>query len=211
MSKMFKVDGQRVKTWNPLGGECGYHCPWCWARKLIEKKGWDKYRGESNLWSWNRNFTNGDIVFVQSMTDLFHPKVPQSHINAILQQLRRFPNSTFYLLTKNSPRYHKFEIPKNAICGCTIETNRDTIPYYDTPKRSTRIRALCTLSHRKFISIEPIMDFDLPIFPFIIKGIKPEFVYVGYDNYGNGLLEPSSEKTQSLINYLNDFTEVRRK
>ncbi|RLG05024.1 MAG: hypothetical protein DRN65_07395, partial [Thaumarchaeota archaeon] len=41
--------------------------------------------------------------------------------------------------------------------------------------------------------------------------VKPIFVYVGYDNYGHKLPEPTLDKTKQLIAKLSEFTEVRYK
>lgn len=60
------------------------------------------------------------------------------------------------------------------------------------------------------VSIEPILDFD-PVFPRWIEQIKPEFVYVGFDNHNKHLEEPPLEKTRGLIKALEGFTEVRTK
>ncbi len=64
---------------------------------------------------------------------------------------------------------------------------------------------------RKFISIEPIMDFDLEIFAKWIEEIAPIQVSVGYDNWNNRLPEPSLSKTLQLIERLNEFTQVRER
>jgi len=64
---------------------------------------------------------------------------------------------------------------------------------------------------KKFISIEPILDFDLDIFVDWIKDIKPFMVYVGYDNYNNKLPEPPLRKTEELIKTLSNFTAIVKK
>jgi len=64
---------------------------------------------------------------------------------------------------------------------------------------------------KKMISIEPIMDFDVEDFCLYIERIKPEFVYVGFDNYGNNLPEPSIEKVEEFLSRLRGFTEVKEK
>jgi hypothetical protein len=67
------------------------------------------------------------------------------------------------------------------------------------------------LNHpRKFVSIEPVMDFDLTGFVSELKAIKPEMVAVGYNNYPEKcfLPEPELEKTQALIDRLRPFTKV---
>ena len=59
---------------------------------------------------------------------------------------------------------------------------------------------------------EPILDFDLKVFSKWIKAIRPEFVYIGYDNHDCKLLEPSLDKTTKLIDELEQSgIEVRLK
>ena len=211
MNRMFK---EVTETWNPLEGECPHHCSYCWARKLIKRHNMAKYRGEPRIIEkeMKRKFKDGSFVFVQDMSDLFANGVPTQCIIKILKYIEQFPNVTFLLLTKNPKRYHEFNIPKNCICGCTIETNRE---YHASLAPSTylRLMEMWYLGHpRKMISIEPIMDFDLNTFVLalgILNGL--EFVYIGYDNYNNHLPEPSLDKTMKLIRELETFTEVRTK
>ncbi|MDW8022109.1 MAG: hypothetical protein RMI78_05735, partial [Nitrososphaerota archaeon] len=58
---------------------------------------------------------------------------------------------------------------------------------------------------------EPILDFDLSELVHAIRRIKPIFVYVGYDNYGHRLPEPTLEKTKQLVEEISKFTDARFK
>lgn len=64
---------------------------------------------------------------------------------------------------------------------------------------------------RKFVTIEPILDFYLKDFVIKLRRLKTEFIYLGYDNHGCKLPEPPLEKTLALIEELEKFTEVRLK
>ena len=64
---------------------------------------------------------------------------------------------------------------------------------------------------KKFIAIEPILDFDLDKFVKWIEEIEPFMVFVGYDNYNNRLPEPPLQKTKELIRRLSEFTCVIEK
>ncbi|MBA7707801.1 hypothetical protein ES703_116684 [subsurface metagenome] len=64
---------------------------------------------------------------------------------------------------------------------------------------------------KKFISIEPICDFDLDEMLSWMAEINPEIIEVGYDNYHNRLREPPLAKTEKLIKELEGFTTVVRK
>jgi hypothetical protein len=55
---------------------------------------------------------------------------------------------------------------------------------------------------RKFISIEPIMDFDRECLLPWLNIVHPWAIAIGYDNYNNGLPEPPLAKTRELIESL---------
>jgi len=181
-----------TKTWNPVGGECGIGCYYCWARQLIKKYGMKKYQGEPRLFisELQKTFTKDDFVFVCDMRDLFEPNVPSAMIQQVLNYIAK-SSATFLLLTKNPHRYLEFAIPQNCVCGATIETDIDG--------RIGRFISMRELKHpRKMIAIEPIMEFT-PEFQDWIFSICPEFIAVGYDNYGNHLSEPELEDVLALI------------
>jgi len=172
--------------------------------RLIEKEFHDKYLNR-------RRFKDNGFVFVQDMSDLFANSVPFTMIREVNRYIKQFPETTFLLLTKNPKRYNEFLFFDNTICGATIETNRD-YEVSEAPDTTQRYIELSLLQHkRKMVSIEPIMDFDLDIFVNGLRTIKPEFIYIGYDNYHNNLVEPSIEKVDKLIDGLEEFTEVREK
>jgi protein gp37 len=134
------------------------------------------------------------------MTDLFGYWVPKEMIQEILNHLAQSP-AKFLLLTKFPKRYLEFDIPKNCVCGATIESNRD---YLITVPILSRVDAMSQITQSKMVSIEPIMDFDLESFVDMICAINPDFVAIGYDNYRNNLPEPKLEKTMKLIKILED-------
>ena len=220
--KMFTIVSE---TWNPVTG-CLHDCIYCWARKLALTKlrhsprYREGFKPRLNPEEFKKRFRGG-VVFVSDMGDLWGDWVPDEWIRRVLNHIRRFPDTWFLFLTKNPQRYHDFldEIPSNAILGATIETNRDR--YYQegytprisrAPLPSRRYRAMKDLDWPlKFISIEPILDFDLDVFTRWIEEINPFMVYIGYDNYNNRLPEPSLTKTLELIKRLEDFTLVIRK
>ena len=62
-----------------------------------------------------------------------------------------------------------------------------------------------------FVTIEPILDFDLPDMVAILKHCEPKQVNIGADSGRNNLPEPSKEKVLALINELQKFTIIDRK
>lgn len=213
MSRMFQKEGKRVRTWNPLAGECGFHCGYCWARRLIQQKKMTKYEGNPVLHekAFDVKFKRGEWVFVQSMSDLFHNSVSYIIIEEIRDFTNNFPDTNFLFLTKNAARYNQFIFYRNNYLGVTLETNRED-NRFDAPERYKRFQEMVRLNYsRKFISIEPIMDFDFVIFLDWIHQIRPEFVYIGYDNYSCNLDEPLYGEFLELINEMREFTEVHIK
>jgi len=218
--KMFSIE---QKTWNPVTG-CLHYCNYCWARSLAsaELKNSDRYKEvfhpRINVEEFRRKFKKGDFVFVSIMGDLFGDFIPREWILKVLEYTRRFPETYFVYLTKNPERYENFlnSMPKNTILGATIETNRDEMYLESKISRaalpSMRYNAMKELAwDKKFISIEPILDFDVNVFYEWIKDMSPFMVYVGYDYYDFKLPEPSLEKTNKLLEELSKTTLVVKK
>ena len=149
--------------------------------------------------------------FVSDMGDLFGEFIPSEWIVKVIEHIRKFPRTYFLFLTKNPGRYAEFLdiMPSNAILGATIETNKDNL-YVENkisraPLPSVRIRAMIDLEwDKKFVSIEPVLDFDLEIFTEQLTKIAPLMIYIGYDNYNNRLPEPPLSKVLALIDELSE-------
>ena len=61
------------------------------------------------------------------------------------------------------------------------------------------------------VTIEPIIDFDVPALIKLIEEVRPEFVNIGADSGRNNLIEPSDYKIRRLIEGLEPFTKVNLK
>jgi protein gp37 len=209
-SKMFPFI---TATWNPLGGECPHNCKGCWAKAYINRIKMAKYHGAYTIdkKQINKKFKAGSFVFVCDMIDLFAANVPMVAVMTILRRIEAQPDVTFLLLTKN-PRYMwLMELPKNVVAGATIETEFDPrlygFNYSLAPLMKDRIQAMIDIKDsRKFISIEPIMDFSPGVFLSAIKNIKPEFIAVGFDNYNSGLPEP--ESLQKVLDFISEVEKL---
>ena len=84
----------------------------------------------------------------------------------------------------------------------------------NSPKPLDRIlefKRLGFASTDKYITIEPIMDFDLDVMVKEIKDVIPKQVNIGADSGKNNLPEPSKEKILALIGELEKFTIVKKK
>jgi hypothetical protein len=204
---MFTYNGKKLKTWNPFTG-CNFNCSYCWARKLAETKLKNSYPNgfipEFHPERLKVSFKPDDFVFVCSMGDISFIKLEDyDRIDAVIQ---KFPDTKFLLCTKSPYAYAQFkEFPDNLYLGATIETNRAYPKSISkAPEVLLRYGIMASLEgvKHKFISIEPVMDFDLIEFTSWIYDINPEIVEIGADNYKNNLPEPSSEKVRKLIDIL---------
>ena len=211
--------GEITETWNPVTG-CLHACIYCWARKYSAKLGElgiqpYKERGFAPTlaaWRLDKKFPKGSFVFVCDMGDLFGDWVPREWILKVLAVVEKNPRAIFFFLTKNPKRYLEFSFTENVVLGATVETNKPYQKISKAPQPPERLDVMARIKHRhKALVIEPILDFDLHEFVYMIRRVKPVFVAVGYDNYGNRLPEPPLDKVEKLIDELAGFTEVRCK
>lgn len=207
-------------THNHLAGKCPHACSYCSVQDMaahypVLK---EKYSGPLRLVEkeFAVNYGEGKTIFVENCNDLFAGKVPMNMILKVLEHCRKWPRNAYIFQTKNPFRYGELmqhDFPPDAIIGCTIESNRDSAIGY-APRQSYRG---ASMSHvlpmmKRFITIEPILDFDVESFAEIVKRIRPEFVNIGADSKNHGLPEPSIEKVMDLIGLITAAgIEVREK
>lgn len=220
-SRMYEVDGKRVRTWNVFKG-CNFKCIYCVQRDQAkrQKHRCEKcYLYEPHLHSerLSEKFKVGETIFVAAAGDISFAEF--SDWCFILAAIDKYEQTTFLIQSKNPYFFHRREdYPLNVVLGTTIETNEYPRMFVsEAPYPIFRKHALHQIDHkRKYVTIEPIMDFNSDILVEWIKEIAPEFVYVGYLNpLGKAkklqIPEPSLEETEQLIEQLEKFTEVRRK
>jgi len=160
-------------------------------------------------------YGRGRTIFIEHMNDLFAKEVPGAWILDILDHCWKYPENTYVFQTKNPSRIPRLSapVPPGSIIGTTIETNRP-IPCSLAPLTTSRASALGDIGlqgYRTFLTIEPILDFDVDPLAEMVIGVKPEFINIGADSKGCGLPEPSAEKVASLISSLQDAGVVIRK
>lgn len=122
------------KTWNPIVSGCSIiseGCSNCYAMKMahrLEAMGQEKYKGLTKktasgniVWNGKINIDMDDkalyeplktkkptMYFVNSMTDLFHEKVPFEVIDKIMAVIALSPHHTFQILTKRADRMKEY-------------------------------------------------------------------------------------------------------
>jgi protein gp37 len=97
-------------------------------------------------------WTKSRLVFVNSMSDLFHEAIPDEYITRVFDVVRRAVHHQFQILTKRAERMAAYckgkDIPSNAWLGVSVENAR----------YKTRIAHLQTVPARiRFLSIEPLI------------------------------------------------------
>lgn len=114
-------------TWNPVSG-CSKVSPGCqhcyaeawstrWKRSFDVKLHAEKLKEVKKI-------PAGSKVFVNSMSDLFHPKVPNEFINEVFDAIRSRPDVIFQILTKRPEEIHLrklIRIPDNVWLGVSVE------------------------------------------------------------------------------------------
>lgn len=132
-------------TWNPVTGcdRISPGCENCYAltlAKRLKAMGAAKYQNDGNPVTSGPGFAvtphpdalalpyrwrEGRMVFVNSMSDLFHAKVPVSFIREVFAVMAETPRHTYQVLTKRSLRMlrlsESIEIPPNVWLGVSIE------------------------------------------------------------------------------------------
>ncbi len=75
-----------------------------------------------------RSWTSPRVIFVNSMSDLFHPDVPETYIRHVFEVIADTPQHQYQVLTKRSKRLAslgpKLEWPPNLWMGVSVETSK---------------------------------------------------------------------------------------
>lgn len=209
-----------------LAGECPHKCKYCYVQKM---NCGDRYKGEPRLIESELSVNYGILktIFIEHMSDLFAEGIDGNWIEKILKHCKQFPQNKYVFQTKNPDRllnyYVNYKLPERAVwIGTTIETNRNTcnldsdnkykIGNAPAPiKRYAYIKKLRQMFCPVFVTIEPIIDFDVDIFSKWIIDIEPNFVNIGADSKQCNLPEPSPEKIRELIEILTENKIVIKK
>jgi protein gp37 len=167
-------------TWNPLTGcsKISPGCKHCYAERMslrLKAMGHQKYSNAFKLTVHEDELTKPlqwkkpQIIFVNSMSDLFHEGVSFEFIQRVFSVMREASWHTFQILTKRSKRLSevasKIDWPANVWMGVSVE-NQD----YDF--RIDHLRQ--TQAIVKFLSLEPLLG---PILNLNLTGI--DWVIVG--------------------------------
>ena len=167
-------------SWNPVTGcsKLSLGCKNCYAERFahrLQAMGNPNYTNgfavtlHPHMLEVPVRWTQPQMVFVNSMSDLFHSKVPLAFIRRVFDVMERCRQHVFQVLTKRSERLLKLSTklswPDNVWMGVTVEH----------PDYTFRIKHLRQTGAKvKFLSCEPLLG-PIPRLP--LKGI--DWVIVG--------------------------------
>lgn len=94
------------------------------------------------------------VYFVNSMSDLFHDRVPDEYIEKVFAVIEQTPQHTYQILTKRGARMARYfrnrKVPPNAWLGVSVEDRKYGVP---------RINHLRKVPARiRFLSVEPLLS-----------------------------------------------------
>ena len=154
-------------TWNPVTGctKIGPGCDNCYAARFAER--WRGIEGhpyeqgfDLRLWPTRldqpKSWRKPRMIFVNSMSDLFHKKVARSYIDRVFDTMESANWHVYQVLTKRSSlmrnyarhRYGDKQVPNNIWLGVSVESQAQT-------GRIDHLRDIN--SPARFISFEPLI------------------------------------------------------
>lgn len=194
-----------TNTWNTVKGECFHDCSYCYMKRWgkLKQVHFDEKELKTDLGS-------GNFIFVGSSCDMFAENIPYEWIIKTLEYCDKFDNK--YLFQTKNPYNLRRILPHDSSVCVTLETNRHYPEIMqNSPTPEQRVEQMMLIRHPLYITIEPIMDFDLPVFVEMLKNCNPLQVNIGADSGNNNLPEPTKEKVLELVSELQKFTTIHNK
>lgn len=152
-------------TWNPMVGctKVSPGCKFCYAETMAERL---KAMGAAGYQSGFKlsliperlgvplRRRKPTIWFVNSMSDLFHERVPFAYVEKIFEVVEATPQHIYQVLTKRPARMERFfsrrAVPRNSWIGVTVEDRKFGVPRIDTLREID--------AHIRFLSVEPLLE-----------------------------------------------------
>jgi protein gp37 len=151
-------------TWNPSVGckKVSSGCKNCYAEVMAKRLQAMGTPGYENGFEFRvipervdapRYVRRPTKFFVNSMSDLFHEKMPYAFLDDVFATIAETPRHTYQILTKRERRmadyFTRRIVPENVWLGVTVENRKET----------RRIEALRHIEAKiRFLSIEPLLE-----------------------------------------------------
>jgi len=150
-------------TWNPVTGcdKISPGCKHCYAERLshrLQAMGNKNYRNgfdvtlQPHMLDHPLSWKSPKRIFVNSMSDLFHEKVPLAYIKRVFRVMNQADWHQFQILTKRAERLEKvsgqLDWSRNIWMGVSVE-NEEYLDRIDHLRRSG--------AQVKFLSVEPLL------------------------------------------------------
>ncbi|HEX7131360.1 MAG TPA: phage Gp37/Gp68 family protein [Iamia sp.] len=176
-------------TWNPTTGcdRTSPGCDNCYAMTLskrLKAMGQAKYQNDGDprtsgpgfgltlhpdTLNVPRTWASSRTIFVNSMSDLFHPEVPETYIRQVFEVITDTPQHEYQVLTKRSKRLadlgQRLEWPPNLWMGVSIESSKYRFRLEHLRRVDPAVR---------FVSAEPLLgplpDLNLEGIDWLIAG-----------------------------------------
>jgi len=185
MAQQSKIEWTEY-SWNPVTGcsKVSAGCAHCYAERIacrLQAMGMKRYeagfkvRTHPDLLKVPLRWHSPRVIFVNSMSDLFHEDVPTPFIRRVFSIMNQCPQHTFQVLTKRSHRLvelsEELHWTHNIWLGVTVENKDVTHRIEDLRQSPARV---------KFLSCEPLIG---PINELNLQGI--DWVIVGGESGPN--------------------------
>jgi protein gp37 len=163
MSDKTKIEWTEA-TWNPITGctKLSRGCEHCYAATLAKRlKAMGNPRYENgfdltihrDLFNKPLGWDKAKMIFVNSMSDLFHENVPDEDILTIFRTMNEATKHTFQVLTKRTDRLNELNDQivwtDNIWMGVTVEDKASMLRCHELKK--------CN-AITKFVSAEPLLE-----------------------------------------------------
>jgi protein gp37 len=210
-------------SWNVIGGctEASEGCDHCYARRGAYRMQFNpnaprryegtvrRYQGKY-LWTYRINldwealedpaplrWTKPRRIFVCSMSDLFHPEVPENFIWRVVEIAWKAQQHTFMILTKRPTRmmdvltrscWWNNDTPENIWLGVTAENQK---------RADERVPPLLeTPAARHFVSIEPMLG------PVDLRHVQTQEVEIDALTGDHGVHRPLSGRSDRKLDWV---------
>jgi protein gp37 len=167
------ADGYVGRTWNPVTGcvKVSPGCKHCYAETFAER-----FRGAFNANGKPNHFFDGfdptlrrqrlgdprkwrkpQMVFVNSMSDLFADFVPDAYLDKVFAAMRDTPKHIFQILTKRADRLVEYTLKnpwlteaQHIWLGVSVEDVKYGLPRIELLRQAT--------AAVRFLSVEPLLE-----------------------------------------------------